>query len=84
MTSLGLSGFNPAPPSERLNGDLFYVHARTLEGQDLHITASPGGFYVNQSKISSFNPHKSTIYKQTYGSLLDLFKSVSDKFRQNL
>jgi protein TIF31 len=84
LISLSLSGFNPPPTSERLNGDLFYIHAHTLEDQDLHISACPSGFYINQSKISSFNPHKSTVYKQTYGSLIDLFKNVSEKFRQNL
>jgi protein TIF31 len=64
-----------------LNGDLIYLHARTLEGQDIHITACPAGFFVNQSKISCFNPAKSTIYKGIYGSLIDLFKAVSDRFR---
>jgi protein TIF31 len=84
LVSLSLSGFNPPPVSERLNGDLFYIYARTLEDQDLHITSSPSGFYINQSKVSSFNPHKSSIYKQTYTNLIDLFKSVSEKFKVNL
>ena len=52
-----------------------------MEGQDIHITANPAGFFVNQSKISCFNPAKSTIYKGIYGSLIDLFKAVSDRFR---
>lgn len=82
--SLSLSGFNPAPMNERLNGDLFYIHVRTLEGQDTHITASPAGFYVNQSKISSFNPNRSTVHKNTYTSLIDLFKGISERFKQNL
>jgi len=76
-----LSGFNPVPTSEKLNGDILYLHARTLENQDIHITCCPLGFYVNQSKISHFNPAKSPIYKGVYGSLIDLLKSVSDKFR---
>lgn len=78
-----MSGFNPPPTSERLNGDLFYIHVRVLEGQDLHITASPYGFYLNQSKISNFNPNKSTSNKHTYGSLLDLLKAFSERFRNN-
>jgi F0F1-type ATP synthase alpha subunit len=41
LISISLSGFNPPPPKQKFNGDLFYIHARTLEGQDLHITASP-------------------------------------------
>lgn len=84
MHSLSLSGFNPPPTTEKLNGDLFYIYARTLEDCDLHITACPSGFYVNQSKINYFNPHKSMIYKQIYGSLIELFKCTSEKFRYNL
>lgn len=82
--SIAVSGFNPVPTAAKLNGDLFYIHARTLEGQDIHITASPGGFYVNQSKISCYNPAKSVVYKGVYANLFDLFKNVSDKFRENL
>lgn len=30
LSSLSLSGFNPSPVGERLTGDLFYIHARSL------------------------------------------------------
>lgn len=58
-----------------------YLYARTLENHDIHITASPLGFFVNQSKISNFNTAKSPVFKGVFASLIDLFKSVSDKFR---
>jgi hypothetical protein len=41
VRSISFSGFNPPPSKQKLNGDLFYIYARTLEGWDLHITASP-------------------------------------------
>lgn len=84
LHSLSLSGFNPSPCGEKLSGDLFYIHARSLEGQDLHITASPLGFYLNQSRISFFNPNRLSSNKSTYVSLFDLFKAVSAKFKSNL
>lgn len=39
---------------------------------------------MNQSKISCYNPAKSMVYKGVYANLFDLFKNVSDKFRENL
>ncbi len=79
-----MSGFNPVPTSERLSGDILYVHVRTLEGQDIHVTSSAAGYYVNQSKISCFNPARSTTYKGVYGSFIDLLKAVSDRFKEGL
>ncbi len=71
-----LSGFNPAPEREKLNGDIFYIHLKTLECADIHITASSIGFYVNQSKISTFNPAINSS-KLVFVNLIDLFKHVS-------
>lgn len=51
---------------------------------DVHITASPHGFYVNQSKISNFNPIKSHTFKTVYPNLIDLLRTVSESFRDNL
>lgn len=39
---------------------------------------------MNQSKISHFNPNKSTVYKNTYANFLDLLKNISEKFRERL
>ncbi len=30
LMSIAVSGFNPVPTPAKLNGDLFYIHARTL------------------------------------------------------
>lgn len=73
---ISLSGFNPPPPQYRLDGNLFYLHVRVLESVDYHITASPEGFFVNQSKISQFNPAP-VPNKPVYASLFDLIRSLS-------
>jgi hypothetical protein len=38
---ISLSGFNPPPTQQRIDGNLFYIHLRTLESIDYHITACP-------------------------------------------
>ena len=76
---ISLSGFNPPPPQQRVDGNLFYLHLRVLESVDYHITASPEGFFVNQSKISAFNPAP-VPNKSTYASLFDLIRTLSEKF----
>lgn len=73
---ISLSGFNPPPPQYRLDGNLFYLHVRVLESADYHITASPEGFFVNQSKISQFNPTP-VPNKPVFASLFDLIRSIS-------
>jgi hypothetical protein len=59
-----------------LDGSLYYLHLRVLESVDYHITASPEGFYLNQSKISYFNPSP-VPGKPIFVNLIDLIKSVS-------
>lgn len=76
---LELSGFNPPPHQAQFAGDFFYIHLKTLENVDLHITACANGFYVNQSKINCYNPAIQN-GKQTYISLLDLLIASSEKF----
>ncbi len=76
---LELSGFNPPPQQAQFAGDFFYIHLKTLENVDLHITACANGFYVNQSKINCYNPAIQN-GKQTYISLLDLLTASSEKF----
>lgn len=79
---MSLSGFNPPPSPQKLDGNLFYIHLRVLESVDYHITASPQGFFLNQSKISHFNPTPAN--RPTYPNLLDLIKSLSEKFQNRL
>jgi protein TIF31 len=73
-----MSGFHP-PIQAQLSGDLFYIHAKTLENADLHITASPLGFFLNQSKINNYNPTP-VPGRPTYTSLLDLLSNCSERF----
>lgn len=37
-------------------GDLFYLEATTLEMQDIHITASTAGFFLNSTAHGHFDP----------------------------
>jgi protein TIF31 len=74
-----LSGFNPPPPQAQFAGDFFYIHLKTLENLDLHITACANGFFVNQSKVNCYNPSPQN-GKPTYISLLDLLVASSEKF----
>ena len=83
VQSLTFSGWNPPPPPRRLMGDLFYVFATTLEGAELHITATSAGFYVNMSRgDTAFNPTPAHTPHRAY-SLVDLLSSASPKFRKN-
>lgn len=75
---LGMSGFHP-PMQAELSGDLFYLHAKTLQNVDLHITASPLGFYLNQSKINNYNP-TALPGRPVFTSLLDLLSHSSERF----
>lgn len=73
---LEYSGFNPPPAQAQFAGDYFYLHLKTLENMDIHITACANGFYANQSKISAYNPAIQN-GKPTYISLLDLLVASS-------
>ena len=50
------SGWNPPPKHRAIQGDLFYLVLKTLEGRVVHITAHSGGFYINGTTDSSFSP----------------------------
>ncbi len=53
---LTTSAWNPPPGQRRMHGDLMYIFVITLEDKRVHITASPRGFYVNQTTEEVFNP----------------------------
>ena len=55
VKGLSASGWNPPPPSRRVQGDLFYIEAVTEEAV-FHITCTPAGFYVNKSTRYTFDP----------------------------
>ncbi|KAJ1940329.1 Intracellular distribution of mitochondria, partial [Linderina macrospora] len=93
VRQITLSGWNPVPRHRQLQGDLLYLLVVTLESQNLHITASRDGFYVNSSSLTHFHP-------ESYGvshagqqgvrdadhysahSLVTLLKRLSPKFSQ--
>jgi protein TIF31 len=74
------SGFNPPSISRKLLGDLYYLHLRTPEETDFHITANSEGFLVNQSNQGNFNPNCNPKYPACL-SLLDLILQISPKFK---
>lgn len=75
-----LSGFNPVPSDRRFQGDLYYIHVKTIEETDIHITASVDGFYVNLSHQNHFNPNPNSKYS-SHISFLDLLQQISPKFK---
>lgn len=56
VRSIEFSGWNPPPGNRSLLGDLYYLEVITLEGKTLHITCWAGGFYINRSTATSFDP----------------------------
>ncbi len=56
LQSLNYSGWNPPPAGRKLLGDLLYLEVRTLDDTVLHVTATPGGFYVNKTHGDKFDP----------------------------
>jgi protein TIF31 len=50
--SIRFSGFHPPPPFRRLIGDLAYFEVSLPDGDILHVTGTPMGFFVNQSKCT--------------------------------
>ena len=59
-------------------GDLFYLVVKTLEGNTVHITAVPSGFYVNKTVDDVFDPSPAEISHKGY-TLIDTLKQVSLK-----
>lgn len=51
IESIEFSGYNPAPDSRKMAGDLLYLVVRTLENPGLEqgITCTVNGFYRNDS-----------------------------------
>ena len=56
VRSLNLSQYNPVPAFNKSQGHLLYLQVVTLEGESMHITATPSGFYVNKSTNTKFDP----------------------------
>ena len=87
---LCFSPFNPPTGHRMLLGDISYLEAQTLEGDIVHITAQPTGFYLNATRsdpsgVLELNPepadqpHHSKTLVELFQSLSPLFK---DRFHQ--
>lgn len=79
---LNLSGYNPPPSYRKLTGDFYYLHLRTLESIDYHITANAKGFYINNSNMNYFDPEPHALHKGIYSNILNLIKNISPKFKK--
>eukprot|EP01129_Flabellula_baltica_P010962 TRINITY_DN4705_c0_g1_i1.p1 TRINITY_DN4705_c0_g1~~TRINITY_DN4705_c0_g1_i1.p1 ORF type:complete len:1138 (-),score=337.68 TRINITY_DN4705_c0_g1_i1:9-3422(-) len=82
IKSVSFSGWNPVPKQRRLLGDLFYLDVVTNENTTVCVTASVGGFFVNQTKGNNFEP---TIKDERLFShaLPDLIRKISNSFSAN-
>eukprot|EP01130_Rhizamoeba_saxonica_P012366 TRINITY_DN519_c0_g1_i2.p1 TRINITY_DN519_c0_g1~~TRINITY_DN519_c0_g1_i2.p1 ORF type:complete len:1141 (-),score=341.31 TRINITY_DN519_c0_g1_i2:1213-4635(-) len=76
------SEWNPPPSNRVLIGDLLYIEVTTLEGENLGITCSSKGFYVNNTTVDIFDPKPRDDADQAH-TLVGLLSSVSPSFAQN-
>ncbi|KAL1922247.1 uncharacterized protein VTP21DRAFT_9786 [Calcarisporiella thermophila] len=79
LRSLAVSGWNPPPHPRRLRGDLMYLSVVTLEGENLQITSSAHGFFVNRSSRTQFDPNPRKPTPPTH-SLITLLQEISPQF----
>ena len=82
LVFLNFSVYNPPPNANRLAGDLLYLHMKSLEGEEHHITGSVRGFFLNCSTLHHFEATMNPIHQQCYSSLLDLLFALSPQFKQ--
>ena len=82
LVFLNFSGYNPPPNYRRLTGDFYYLHLRTLETVDYHITANAKGFYINNSNLNYFDPEPHSNHKGIFSNFLNLLKYISPKFKK--
>jgi protein TIF31 len=81
VKSISLSPWNPPPPHLRQKGHLLYLIVTTNEGEQHQITSHAGGFYVNKSSNSKFDPFPRPAPKgHSAHSLLSLIELVSPSF----
>ncbi|MBE7180242.1 MAG: DUF727 domain-containing protein [Terriglobus roseus] len=81
---MSVSPWNPPPYHLRMRGHLLYLQLTTNEGDQYHITAHTGGFYVNRSSKDKFDPSpKAGTKDMSAHSLLTLLSKVSASFDQS-
>ncbi|CCF55646.1 hypothetical protein KAFR_0A02080 [Kazachstania africana CBS 2517] len=90
LRSLNISQYNPAPAFYKSKGHLLYLHAVTLEGESVHITAVPSGFYINKSTNIKFDPYPresedgAHSNAPIFNSLMSLLSAHSKKFSSHV
>lgn len=81
IKGVSLSSWNPPPAYLRTKGHLLYLIVTTNEGEQHQITAHVGGFYVNKSSNSKFDPFPRQAPKANAAhSLLTLIEQLSPSF----
>lgn len=81
VKSISLSPWNPPPYHLRSKGHLLYLQVTTSEGEQYQITSHVGGFYVNKSTNTKFDPLPRQAPKaQSAHSLLTLISNISPAF----
>ncbi|OTB08443.1 hypothetical protein M426DRAFT_19108 [Hypoxylon sp. CI-4A] len=84
VKSISLSPWNPPPYHLRQKGHLLYLLITTNEGEQYQITSHVGGFYVNKSSNSKFDPLPRAAPKgHSAHSLLTLLTQISPSFSES-
>lgn len=74
------SGWNPPVLQRKICGDFFYVRVVTCEEQIFHITAFGGGFFINKSDDTKYDPKP---VSKAYKSLNELLSENSEVWNTN-
>ncbi|KAH9900547.1 clustered mitochondria-domain-containing protein [Xylariomycetidae sp. FL2044] len=84
VKAVSLSPWNPPPYHLRQKGHLLYLLITTNEGEQYQITSHVGGFYVNKSSNSKFDPSpKASPKGHSAHSLLTLLSQISPSFSES-
>ncbi|CAJ2506894.1 Uu.00g080800.m01.CDS01 [Anthostomella pinea] len=84
VKSVSLSPWNPPPYHLRQRGHLLYLLVTTNEGEQYQITSHVGGFYVNKSSNSKFDPSSRAAPKgHSAHSLFTLLTEISPSFSES-
>ncbi|KAK7918136.1 intracellular distribution of mitochondria [Apiospora marii] len=83
VKSVALSSWNPPPYHLRQKGHLLYLVITTNEGEQHQITSHVGGFYINKSSNSKFDPAPRAAPKGAAAhSLYTLLQEISPSFKE--
>ncbi|KAI1265127.1 putative eukaryotic translation initiation factor 3 subunit CLU1/TIF31 [Xylariaceae sp. FL1019] len=84
VKAISLSPWNPPPYHLRQKGHLLYLIVTTNEGEQYQITSHVGGFFVNKSSNSKFDPLPRAAPKaHSAHSLLTLLGQISPSFAES-